>query len=297
MISINVMGGLGNQLFMIFATLAYGIQHNVKVVFPKQNCYYDPNRPTYWDTFLPELKIFTTENPENQVTEEQRAAFATYGEQGFGYRPFPDFGEQNICLLGYFQSPQYFAPVQSAIYQIINLSDKKRDVQNKHPQYFAENKTTISMHFRMGDYKSKRYYHPVMNYEYFEQALQHIVTKDSFVNGGRVLYLCEREDNDFVEGHIRRLQGLHPTVEFLKVDDQIPDYEQLLIMSCCSHNIMANSTFSWWGAYLNENPAKIVCYPSVWFGEYYEHTHDFNAMMLPEWVKIQAKPVPWNEPL
>ena len=94
MISINVMGGLGNQLFMIFATLAYGIQHNVKVVFPEQNCYYDPNRPTYWDTFLPELKIFTTENPENQVSEEQRKAFVTYGEQGFGYRPFPDFGSQ-----------------------------------------------------------------------------------------------------------------------------------------------------------------------------------------------------------
>jgi hypothetical protein len=136
-----------------------------------------------------------------------------------------------------------------------------------------------------------------MNYEYFEEALQHIVTKDSFVNGARVLYLCEQEDNDFVQGHISRLQAQHPTVEFQKVDDQIPDYEQLLIMSCCSHNIMANSTFSWWGAYLNENPAKIVCYPSVWFGEYYEHTHDFNAMMLPEWAKITAKPVPWNEPL
>lgn len=297
MISIDVMGGLGNQLFMIFATLAYGIQHNVKVVFPRHNCYYDVNRPTYWDTFLPELKVFTTENPENQISEEQRASFQKYGEQGFGFRPFPEFGQQNTCLSGYFQSPQYFAPVQSTIYQLIRLSDKKRDVQQKYPLYFTEGKTRVSMHFRMGDYKSKRYYHPIMNYEYFEAALQHIVTKGSFVDGLRVLYLCEREDNDFVGGHIRRLQEIHPTIEFQKVDDQIPDYEQLLIMSCCSHNIMANSTFSWWGAYINENPDKIVCYPSVWFGEYYEHTHDFNAMMLPKWAKIPAKPVPWNEPL
>jgi hypothetical protein len=84
-------------------------------------------------------------------------------------------------------------------------------------------------------------------------------------------------------------------VEFLKVDDQIPDYDQLLIMSCCSHNIMANSTFSWWGAYLNENPAKIVCYPSVWFGELYTHNH--LGMMPVEWLKIDANPVPWNQPL
>lgn len=294
MISINIIGGLGNQLFMIFATMAYGIQNNVKVIFPRNNCYYDLNRPIYWDTFLPELKIFTTENPENQVSEEQREAFVKYGEQGFGYHPFPDFGEQDTCLFGYFQSPQYFAPVRSEIYQIINLYDKKLDVQQRYPQYFIENKTTVSIHFRMGDYKSKRYYHPIMNYEYFEGALQHIVTHTDDL---RVLYLCEREDNEFVEGHIRRLQNLHPTVEFQKIDDQIPDYEQLLIMSCCSHNIMANSTFSWWGAYFNENPNKIVCYPSVWFGEYYEHTHDFNIMMLPEWVKITAKPIPWNEPL
>lgn len=297
MISINVMGGLGNQLFMIFATLAYGIQHNVKVVFPRNNCCYDPNRPTYWDTFLPELKMFTTENPENQVSEEQREALVIYKEQDFGYRPFPDFGSQDICLLGYFQSPHYFAQVQSTIYQLINLSGKKRDIQNKYPHYFAGDKPIVSMHFRMGDYKSKRYYHPVMNFEYFEGALAHIVTNISSSVDLRVLYFCEREDNDFVGGHIRRLQSLHPTVEFQKVDDQIPDYEQLMIMSCCSHNIMANSTFSWWGAYLNDNPGKIVCYPSVWFGEYYEHTHNFNDMMLSEWAKITAKPVPWNEPL
>jgi len=295
MISIDVMGGLGNQLFMIFTTLAYGIQHNVKVVFPTHNCYYDPNRHTYWETFLPELKIFTTANEYNHTTEDQRASFVKYVEQGFEYHPLPQFVEQNICLTGYFQNPQYFAPFQSVIYEIINLYDKKRDILLKHPQYFTENKPTVSIHFRMGDYKSKRYHHPIMNYEYFEQALQHIVTKDSYVNGGRVLYLCEHEDNEFVQGHIRRLQAIHPAIEFQKVDDQIPDYEQLLIMSCCSHNIMANSTFSWWGAYLNENPGKIVCYPSVWFGEGYTHNH--LGMMLQEWVKIEAKPIPWNQPL
>jgi hypothetical protein len=129
------------------------------------------------------LKVFTTENPENQISEEQRASFQKYGEQGFGFRPFPEFGQQNTCLSGYFQSPQYFAPVQSTIYQLIRLSDKKRDVQQKYPLYFTEGKTRVSMHVRMGDYKSKRYYHPIMNYEYFEAALQHIVTRVHLLMG------------------------------------------------------------------------------------------------------------------
>lgn len=294
MISIEIIGGLGNQLFMIFATLAYGIQHNVKVVFPNDNCYHEKTRPAYWNTFLPELKLFTTENPDN-VSEQQRASFAIYREQSFYFQPFPDFGDQNVCLSGYFQSPLYFAECQSTIYKIIRLSDKKRDIKNRHSPYFTENKPTISIHFRMGDYKTKQLHHPIMNYEYFERALHHIVTKDSSVNEGRVLYFCEQEDNAFVTAHIHRLQANHPAIEFQKVDDQIPDYDQLLIMSCCSHNIMANSTFSWWGAYLNENPRKIVCYPSIWFGPGYTHNH-FGMMPL-EWVKIEANLVPWSKPL
>ena len=294
MISIDIVGGLGNQLFMIFATLAYGIQYNTMVVFPSRNMYHDNLRTIYWDTFLPELKIFTTENGYNQITEEERSNFPTYREPGFEYRPLPDFGKGNVCLSGYFQSPEYFAPVQSVLYEMINLSDKKRNIQQKYSPYFSGDKQIISLHFRLGDYKTKRDYHPIMNYEYYEQALHYIVTKDSSITL-RVLYLCENEDNDFVKGYIHRLQEKYPAVEFQKVADYIPDYEQLLIMACCRHNIIANSSFSWWGAYLNENPDKIVCYPSVWFGPMILYNH---LDMMPEnWMKITANPIPWNEPL
>ena len=81
------------------------------------------------------------------------------------------------------------------------------------------------------------------------------------------------------------------------MDDALPDHEQLLIMTCCDHNIISNSTFSWWGAYMNENPNRTVCYPSVWFGEYFEHTNDTKDLMSNDWVKIQANPIRWQDPL
>ena len=282
MITINVMGGLGNQLFMVFATLAYGIQHNVKVVFPCHNCYGE--RGTYWDNLFSNLILFTTLHPTN-ISEAERSQFPGYPEGGFSYRPIPDLGGGNVCLQGYYQSPKYFAGVQSTIYKLMNLYDKQAKVLEKYSNLFSGAKEIVSMHFRLGDYKYKQDYHPVMRYEYFEGALRHIISARPDVS--RVLYFCENEDNEFVRQQIQQMNDKWPGLEFIKVDDQIPDYEQLLVMSCCKHNIIANSTFSWWGAYFNENPNKIVCYPSVWFG--HKYTGVSTTDLIPDgWVKIEA---------
>ena len=156
-------------------------------------------------------------------------------------------------------------------------------------------KQSVSIHFRLGDYKSKRYYHPIMNYEYFEKSLEHIVNKTN--NISKVLYVCEAEDNTYVTSKIDILQKKFPEIEYIKVSDSIPDYEQMLILSLADHNIISNSTFSWWGAYFNENPYKIVCYPSVWFGEYFEHTNSLDDLIPQDWIKIEANPIPWDQPL
>ena len=295
MLSIQIMGGFGNQIFQIFAALAYGIQHNIKVVFP-YHCSMG-HRHTYWDTFFSELVIFTTANPANRMDENDIARMSIYQERDFTFAGFPDFGENNVCLLGYFQSFKYFAAVQETLYRILKLDHKKQSVHDKYPQYWSdlEGGETASIHFRLGDYKQKRYYHPIMNYEYFEQSLDHIVANRPSLS--RVLFFCESEDNEYVQSKIDLMHAKYPHITFMKVDDTIPDYEQVMIMSCCHHNIMSNSTFSWWGAYFNSNYSKIVCYPSKWFGEYYEHTHDHRDMMPDTWKKITSDPIPWDKPL
>jgi hypothetical protein len=296
MITIDVMGGLGNQLFMIFTTLAYSIRYNVKPVFPHKNCYNDGVRIHYWDTFFKDIAYLTTNNPELQVSESHRCSFARYVENGFHYQPIPYFENQDVCLSGYFQSPKYFEDVVSNIFKMINLYDKQMEIREKYSQYFTKTDSdVVCMHFRLGDYKTKRMHHPIMNYEYFEQSLAFIVANSS-ITVSRVIYLCEKEDTEYVQRQINRLQITFPSLEFVQVEDGIPDYEQLLIMSCCDHNIMSNSTFSWWGAYLNYNANKVVCYPSVWFGQEYPNNNT-KDLMLPSWNKITANPIPWQNPL
>jgi hypothetical protein len=124
------------------------------------------------------------------------------------------------------------------------------------------------MHFRLGDYKYKQEYHPVMPKEYYEKALTTILSNIKTNSAIRVLYFCEEEDNEYVNQMIHYLKAktTQYTVEFVKVDDKIEDWKQLLLMSCCNSHIIANSSYSWWGAYLCPDKSKQVCYPSKWFG-------------------------------
>lgn len=295
MITGRIVGGLGNQLFQIFALLAYSIQYKVKAVFVYEEIV--TGRITYWNSFFKNLLIFTTKFAPNNMTNEQIVSLPKFQEPGFEYRAFPEF-QDSVFIQGYFQSYKYFETYKDQIYGILKLDTLKINVIDEYSGYFGDDITTISMHFRLGDYKQKRYYHPVMKYEYYESSLRHILSKLTIDSDTkiRILYFCEAEDNVFVSNmRIRPLQSVFPNVEFMKVDDQIADWKQLLIMSNSQHFIMANSTFSWWGAYLSSSVEKMVCYPSKWFGEYYEHNYKCDDLMPDSWMKIEATSTPWDE--
>ena len=73
-------------------------------------------------------------------------------------------------------------------------------------------------------------------------------------------------------------------VTFVRADSTIGDWEQMLLMASCNDNIIANSTFSWWGEYLNQTPNKHVCYPTTWFGP--SAKNDVTDLFPPEWQRI-----------
>ena len=239
---------------------------------------------------MKELIIFTTQNPKSKITDNDVLSLPKFYEKGFHYTPLPIF-HSSVLLYGYFQSPKYFDSFKNTIFKLIHLYDKQQNIRDKYPDLFTGE--TVSLHFRLGDYKTKRLHHSIMNYEYYESALIYIVNQKPV---SKVLYCCEKEDNEYVGQQITILQTRFPGIEFMKIPDEAEDYEQLLMMSCCSHNIIANSTFSWWAAYFNHSLEKIVCYPSVWFGPAYKE-NEHNDLFPVEWKEIEANPKHHTEPL
>jgi hypothetical protein len=122
-----------------------------------------------------------------------------------------------------------------------------------------------------------------MPYEYYKNALQHIITNDSTITN--ILYFCEEEDIPDVEIIINKLKDDYCSIHFERMNNNLKDWEQMLLMSCCKHNVIANSSFSWWAAHFNMNPYKIVCYPATWFGE--AAGHDTRDLCPMDWNKIQ----------
>lgn len=269
MITIHLKGGLGNQLFQIFATIAYALEHNHEFIFPyADKLHTGIVRPTYWSNLLKSLIVYTAANSSCMFLNSQIHQLPVLREPHFQYEKLPRIDpSKSVAFDGYYQSFKYFEKYETQIYQMINLENQQTQTKRDFEHYLG-NVFTINMHFRLGDYKHKQEYHPVMPKEYYEKALISILSNIKTTAPIRVLYFCEEEDNAYVNDIIQYLttKTSEYTVEFVKVDDTIADWKQMLLMSCCDSHIIANSSYSWWGAYLSQNANKHVCYPSKWFG-------------------------------
>ena len=283
MFTVLINGGLGNQLFQVFATLAAAIRTGDTCYFLRVPTDAVGKRPTYWNTLLRSLTPLTVIPTQENVQRFMR--LPEHREPAFAYTPLL---LPQTKLVGYFQSHKYFNDVQAEIYDKLQLLEQQRDIRAE-SAWFPSGTVTVAMHFRIGDYKHIQDSHPILPVEYYRRALNHIVAG---VPPGQtpinVLIFGEACDNAAILDHMRKLMAepaFAGRCQFHKVPDLVADWKQLLLMSVCDHNIIANSTFSWWGAYLNQNPGKTVCYPSTWFGPALQ-MHDTRDLFPTEWVRI-----------
>jgi hypothetical protein len=271
------MGGLGNQLFQIFTTIAYAIKsqqtfkfYNIDIL--ESSC---TTRHTYWNSFLKNLKPFLTRNfPAMERIIEKKFTYTDI--------PIDDLTNKNVCLLGYFQSYKYFEEYTHTICKIIKLEDLRKQILDKSGYSSEQLANTISLHFRIGDYKKLQDDHPILKYSYYENALLYI--QNSTVKEKIVLYFCEDSDLEDVMKIIEILKKKFYKYTFIRADNQLEDWEQMILMSSCRYNVIANSTFSWWAAYLNNHSKKVVLYPSAWFGP--NKSHDTKDLFPSTFIRL-----------
>jgi len=276
MITCNIMGGLGNQLFQIFTTIAYALKQNEPFIFTYAKMF--GKRPAYWDTFLYPLRKFTTLN---------RIQGLVLREKGFHYEELPSNSNKlnNTILYGYFQSEKYFQEHCEEIAEMaFNLKEMKKILLEREFKGI-DYKKTISMHFRLGDYMNLQDFHPVLPVTYYKNSLNALIERTKSIDW-TVLYFCEDDDTEYVkQEYIKQLEKEFKGLVFIRANPKALDYEQMIMMSCCQHHIIANSSFSWWGAYLHFSSEKIVCSPAVWFGPKLLK-NDTKDVIPDSWLKI-----------
>lgn len=282
MITVFLQGGLGNQLFQLYAYLSFCLDTGDKIILPlkKMDKYSAEGYPrnTYWDTLFKRLSFFVKDDKELY-------SVPFYNEPFYRHHPLIKYDNGlSYRFRGYFQSWKYFDKHFLKINKIIGIETLKKDTAIKYPDYFK--KDIISLHFRIGDYKNIQDSHPVLGNQYYINSLNEMIKRlgtDTF----NVLIFFEEVDLKQIIIKTKIFKKRFKNINFIKINTNIEDWEQMLIMSNCTHNIIANSSFSWWGAYFNLNKEKIVLYPDVWFGK--KLNHNTSDLCHPSWNVISSK--------
>ena len=247
-------GGLGNQLFILLATLAYAFEHHLPVVFPpvKAKKATDGSiRSTYWDTLLCALAPYVKQAPKPSSNKRiqhirERNAFT------YTALPSPMEHTETICLTGYFQHPTYTSRHWSKLVNTLNLKS-----------YQTDSHDAISLHFRLGDYELLRHLYPSMTTNYYLRGLAHIM-KVTGREDWAIHYAMQEDSDTHITSTLEAIRTTYPHVTFVRIPPSKADWEQFIHLSCCRHNVIANSTFSWWAARLNRHSDAEVVYPNRW---------------------------------
>lgn len=240
--------GLGNQLFQIATILSLAKDNNDTATFPMLLA---PEFGGYHKTIL------------SGITTELKGLHLSchYIEPSFCYQELP---YSDGCIYrGYFQSEKHFKHNRDYILSSFSFSNK---VEEKYKEIL--NARTVSLHVRRGDYLNLQSHHPLQPQEYYTKALAEVGDFD--------FALVFSDDIDWCKQNLDI-----PNAVFVEGQK---DIEDLKLMSLCDNNIIANSSFSWWGAWLNRSENKKVVAPKNWFGP--DKQFDDRDVLPDSWIKI-----------
>jgi|SRR3989339_351541 len=179
-----------------------------------------------------------------------------------------------IYLDGYFQSYKYFDPIRKMLLEEFVLKNGYSQEAQKIKDDIESPGESVAIHVRRGDYASTcKNWNGLCNIDYYQQGLS--VIKKKYPNVKLFIF------SDDIAWARENLKFDSPMVFVSR--STLSNIEELMLISLCKHQIIANSTFGWWGAWLNQNPQKIVVAPSRWL---LAAKIDTSELLPPEWIKI-----------
>lgn len=259
MISCFLQGGLGNQMFQIATTVSHAIKNNVDYGINLNLCH-TPNQgnlaSTYSDTIFSKVNKVESKQFDN-----------IYDEPKFSFTPIPF--KDNTILRGYFQSSKYFDDHKEVITNLFFFPENILDeVSNFISEKKLSDQNLTCIHIRRGDYLKYATYHEVCNLNYYKKAC------GIFDN---TKFIIVTDDKDWAKDNFE-----YDNFIISELSSELCD---LYLMTICDNLILSNSSFSWWGAYLNQKPQKQIISPFKWFGP--NGPKDTEDIYMDNWVKLE----------
>lgn len=293
MVIVKLIGGLGNQLFQYAAGLQLAKLRQTTLKLDVQPFEYYKLHQYSLAAFQLRAEFATprevakfTGSTRNglswfvfKVAQKLKPVYRRKVIKEDHFRPYnPTLAKapKEVYLDGYWQSEKYFAETKSLIRQEFTIKIEPDPLSRQIAKQIAETHS-ISIHIRRGDYISNSVtnkVHGVTDLNYYHECVKRVAQKVISPH-----FFVFSDDSAWVSENL----WLDCPTTFVTHNDAAKNYEDLRLMSLCKHNIIANSTFSWWGAWLNANPDKMVFAPARWFND---STIDTRDLFPDNWIKV-----------
>jgi hypothetical protein len=242
-------GNLGNQLFQVAASLAQSFRLNTKLCLLFNN-----------------QEIFKCFDIRDIIVNNYAAPKHSYEEKFFHYCNSIDLILDETNLMGYFQSEKYFKKFSDKVRNNFKFKDNIIKLSEDYLKNLPNNLCAI--HVRRGDYLNFKNVHPVQSMDYYNNSINYIKNLDNNVN-----FIIFSDDINWC------IKNFNSNFIFCNIQNP---FVEMCVMSKCNYHIIANSSFSWWGAYLS-NSKKIIS-PKKWFEK--DGPKNWNDIYCQDWIII-----------
>lgn len=287
MLIIKFSGGLGNQMFQY--ALLQKLKHLDNTMKVDLGSYASSEERNFELNFFHPKLMEANSQEIAELADEKKDLFSRIRRKLFGKKAtyYKECDEvafepkvlelKHAYLEGYWQSEKYFKDIRQQIVESFRFPEIQND-ENNNILYHIRNSLSVSVHIRRGDYldASPFYrYGNICTEEYYLDAMEYMEK----LLGKEIQYFVFSDDMDWVKKRLTIKNSVY--VDWNHGADSIYD---MFLMSQCKHNIIANSSFSWWGAWLNDYNDKIVAAPYKWF-----NNHVAPDIICESWVKIPRR--------